>query len=185
MVTVGSRIACKKCQAQPCRRRSLYDEAQVSGPALVFRIQRKVQKLATWLVAPAGRAPLAGNRSHLEIAKGLKRLPPALGGSSPTETWHLVSTIDGSLTLPVGLVSGSVDGYPLPLGSSPGPSQRAAGPTPAGVCADTLWLPCAVARNSPGPAGGKVAMTSRHGGSPPPPPQMVGPTRLCGVGTLR
>lgn len=157
MVTVGSRIACKKCQAQPCRRRrrSLYDEAQVSESALAFRIQRKVQKLATWLVAPAGRAPLAGNRSHLEIARGLKQLSPALGGSSSTETWHLVSTIDGSLTLPVGLVSGSTAGLPLSLASSPGPSQRAAGPAPAGVCADTLWLPCAVARNSPGPVGGR------------------------------
>lgn len=114
---------------------------------------------------------MAGSRSHLEIAKSLKRLPPALGGSSLTETWHLVSPIDGSLTLPVGLVSGSTGGHPLPLGSSPGPSQRAAGPAPAGVCTDTLRLPCAVARNSPGPVGEKVAMTSRQGGRPPPPSQ--------------
>lgn len=104
----------------------------------------------------------------MEIAKGLKGLPPALGGSSPTETWHLVSPIEGSLTLPVGLVPGSIGGHPPPLGSSPGPSQRAAGLAPAGVCKDMLWLPCAVARNSPGPVGEKVAMTSSQGGSPCP-----------------
>lgn len=114
---------------------------------------------------------MAGSRSHLEIAKSLKRLPPALGGSSPTETRHLVLPIDGSLTLPFGLVSGSTGGHPLPLGSSPGPSQRASGPAPAGVCTDMLRLPCAVARNSPGPVGGKGGHDQQTGWEPPRPAQ--------------